>query len=274
MLFQVLFQVLIQVTLFSNTNCCAQHKNTFSPHEIKKDLYENIFKASHSIMECNEPLINLTHETINNSYRDACIARNDLTRVVEPSIGGDEIYKHCSKVCCICDCLIRYNEEEFINMSIFQKAEVKPFFLKNGNDVYNLSFQVKRNLNKHYTQKHFVNDPSHPDRDILFLNQLILSPSTYGRVHRTHKQLGCCKQCKSAVSFMYQKDNLSIKPPKFAIANGLMLGKPPKVLLDLNEVELALISFARTNRHIFQLTGGSHKQIRRWHTMYANMYNM
>jgi hypothetical protein len=40
--------------------------------------------------------------------------------------------------------------------------------------------------------------------------------------------------------------------------------------LDLNEVELALISFARTNKHVFQLTGGSHKEIRGWHTMYAN----
>ena len=41
-------------------------------------------------------------------------------------------------------------------------------------------------------------------------------------------------------------------------------------LTDLNEVELAMIAPARTNKHIFSFTAGSHKSIRGWHSLYYN----
>ena len=69
---------------------------------------------------------------------------------------------------------------------------------------------------------------------------------------------------------MVQSDSNTTLPPKFAIVNGFMLGKPPAELICLNEVELTLISLVRTEKHIFSFSGGSHKEIRGWHTMYAN----
>ena len=59
-------------------------------------------------------------------------------------------------------------------------------------------------------------------------------------------------------------------PPRYAIVNGLSIGKPPVCLTDLNEVELAMIAPARTNKHIFSFTAGSHKSIRGWHSLYYN----
>ena len=60
------------------------------------------------------------------------------------------------------------------------------------------------------------------------------------------------------------------KIPKNAIINGYMIGPTPLCLQTLNEVELALISPARTNKHVFSFTAGSHKSIKGWHSLYYN----
>ena len=49
-----------------------------------------------------------------------------------------------------------------------------------------------------------------------------------------------------------------------------MIGYPPKVLTNFNSVELALISPVRTEKHIFSFSAGARKEVRGWHTMYAN----
>ena len=49
-----------------------------------------------------------------------------------------------------------------------------------------------------------------------------------------------------------------------------MLGKPPSALTCLNEVELTLISLARTEKHMFSFSAGYHKEIKSWYTMYLN----
>jgi hypothetical protein len=56
----------------------------------------------------------------------------------------------------------------------------------------------------------------------------------------------------------------------YAIANDLMIGPTPKELFALNDVELAMISLARIDRHVFSIEGGAHKQMIGWHSMYAN----
>jgi hypothetical protein len=58
--------------------------------------------------------------------------------------------------------------------------------------------------------------------------------------------------------------------PRFAIANGAVFGEAPIELTELNDVELALVSKARTNKHVFAFYGGAHKCMRGWHTLYEN----
>jgi hypothetical protein len=58
--------------------------------------------------------------------------------------------------------------------------------------------------------------------------------------------------------------------PCFAIANGAVFGEAPPKLTDLNDAESALVSLARTNKHVFAFYGGAHKSIRGWHKLYEN----
>ena len=60
------------------------------------------------------------------------------------------------------------------------------------------------------------------------------------------------------------------KLPKYAIANGLFIGSAPKVLQDLNPVELAMISPIRVLKRILSFRAGAHKSIKGMHTMVFN----
>ena len=68
---------------------------------------------------------------------------------------------------------------------------------------------------------------------------------------------------------MKKQNRVQPLPPEFAIANGLMIGPCPEELECLNEVELALVSLARVDNHVFALYGGCHKQMTGWHSMYV-----
>ena len=74
-----------------------------------------------------------------------------------------------------------------------------------------------------------------------------------------------CNECYSSIQ--------SRRLPLFAIANGKTIGEAPTCLSSLNPVELALISKARVDRHIFHFYSGAHQSIRGWHTMYSSDVN-
>ena len=63
-----------------------------------------------------------------------------------------------------------------------------------------------------------------------------------------------------------------VKPPKYAIANGTIIGDAPVKLTSLNDIELVLVSIARINKHIFTFYGGAHKSMRGWHNLYKNNF--
>ena len=50
--------------------------------------------------------------------------------------------------------------------------------------------------------------------------------------------------------------------PTCATANNHCVGVPPKVLLDLTEVELALLTPVKTDGHCFNFTGGPQKMLK------------
>ena len=63
-----------------------------------------------------------------------------------------------------------------------------------------------------------------------------------------------------------------VKLPKYAIANGAIIGDAPVKLTSLNDIKLALVSIARINKHIFTFYGGAHKSMRGWHNLYKNNF--
>ena len=117
----------------------------------------------------------ISMESIEQAYVDGSIARNNLTvlqmnRANDEMGDGTDCAKHFCKVCCICDRLIRYNEEMFINITEFKKPVVKnSFHKKQIDDVYNISRWAKRTLNKQYTQKKIIDDELNPDENIQLL---------------------------------------------------------------------------------------------------------
>jgi hypothetical protein len=98
-----------------------------------------------------------------------------------------------------------------------------------------------------------------------WMMQMMLSPrAVYVERGDGEKGFTCCSECKTSLSIGCRLK----KVPRFAIANGFHIGEAPKELEDLNEAELALVSIARVNSHIFTFYGGAHKSIRGWHTLY------
>ena len=75
----------------------------------------------------------------------------------------------------------------------------------------------------------------------------------------------CCRSCK----FSLAQSN-GRKPPKFAIANGFAIGRPPAILTNRKYVELALLSNNRDMSHIFAYFGGQHKMIRGFHSFFKS----
>ena len=65
-------------------------------------------------------------------------------------------------------------------------------------------------------------------------NDLILSPRAHVKKTETKLSISCCKNCYNEL----KKDIM----PKFAIANGYQFGTPPQCMLELTDVELALLS--------------------------------
>lgn len=77
-------------------------------------------------------------------------------------------------------------------------------------------------------------------------------------------------ECKRSLTFSRTKKEVDDRPPLYAIANGLMIGPTPNELKCLNDVEIAIISLARIDRHVFSIQAGAYKQMIGWHSMYAN----
>jgi hypothetical protein len=68
----------------------------------------------------------------------------------------------------------------------------------------------------------------------------------------------------------HQNKTVSTKTSTLRYCNGAVIGVAPPELTDLNDVELALVSLARANKHIFAFYGGAHKSMHGWHNLYEN----
>ena len=93
--------------------------------------------------------------------------------------------------------------------------------------------------------------------DTNWINDLLLSPrASYvnGNDGRCAEGLSVCSGCKGCL----QKGQM----PKYAIANNYCFGTPPQCLLDLTDIELALLTPVKTYGYCFSYTGGMQKQLK------------
>ena len=205
----------------------------------------------------------VTREAVARAYKDATEARINLTAYRCGNI--DDM--HVMKVCSVCDRFITSDSEAFVKIDDFEEKHREHFHQDMIEDPYGLEPHVMRNLNEYYTQEHFA------DEEESWLNNMILSPRSHGSDPRDTKQpkkLGCCKECKNGLKNATRRKNQNGHPCRFAMANGLMIGTAPKCIEDLNDVEIALVSKGRCEKHIFSYSAGAHTQIRGFHTIYQN----
>ena len=82
------------------------------------------------------------------------------------------------------------------------------------------------------------------------------------------KGFNCCQTCVKMLNTSTQPYH--VKLPKYAIANGAIIGDAPVKLKILNDVELVLVSIACIDKHIFTFYGGAHKSMCGWHNSCEN----
>ena len=173
---------------------------------------------------------------------------------------------HVPKVCCCCDRLLLYGDENYVMLSTFEHINVQHSKLRKSNtELSVLPARARKRVQNFYTPRIY----SRTSKAYKTLSKLYLSPRSYEVDVRGEKALGACGICKSAINAMKREDHAS-RLPVYAIANGLIIGEPPDELKCLNDVEVAMISLARIDKHVFSIQGGAHKQMTGWHTMYAN----
>jgi hypothetical protein len=172
--------------------------------------------------------------------------------------------RHYAKVCCICDKIIIHGNEDVVSFEELQKGLTRQVLVKKP--IPSLSDTATKTIHKYYTPK-CLNPRSN---EYKIVKELYLSPRSYKVAIASHAGLGCCVDCKRKINGLGRQKTPTPNPPTFAISNGLMFGPVPEVLKCLNSTEVALISIARVDKHVFSFQGGAHKQMKGWHTMYAN----
>jgi hypothetical protein len=101
-------------------------------------------------------------------------------------------------------------------------------------------------------------DSGNSDDDHRDFGKMLLSPRACFIRHledfRHVDGFSCCTNCKRSLK--------KRKMPKYAIANNYCFGTPPQCLLELSEVELAMLTPVKTYGYCFSYTGGIQKQLK------------
>ena len=148
------------------------------------------------------------------------------------------------RVCTVCDEFLLPHEEVFLPVVTLEKNK----HVLDGSKVDNLS----TDLTKCYKHTELCErNGSHS-----WLSKLMLSPRGlfYDSTQKRGEGFSSCEKCKRALD----KNSM----PKFAIANNYCFGNPPSCLLELTEVELAVLTPIRTHGYCFSYTGGVSKQLK------------
>jgi hypothetical protein len=140
----------------------------------------------------------VTHGAIESAVENAAKATENLTYTKDG--------KHFSKVCCICDRLIRHGKEASVKLLDLQTLSGRFSRASVGSHI---SVRAK----DHYTVQCYDTKL----RKYTFLKVLVLSRRSYATKVTQNDALGCCHECSHAVKAM--KSNPA-KLPIYAICNG------------------------------------------------------
>ena len=164
----------------------------------------------------------------------------------------DELYRRTETghfqphVCLVCDELLKPNQVKRADILFVQRhsSMLKP-------STWNA---VPSSLAACYS---YTGDCGNADTDSIHeIRQLLLSPraSYLNASGALPEGFSICSSCKSSL----QKSQM----PKFAIANNYCFGTMPNCLLNLTEVELAMLTPVKTYGYCFSYTGGIQKQLK------------
>ena len=156
-------------------------------------------------------------------------------------------------VCCVCDSITRTEVG-------WEWMEIHDFYAHCQNTNMTKSF-----LANVYPPA-LINQYTVPDVPIL--QSFVLSPaSVYNDVDHT---IALCELCANHMRGLKDVKKSRRMPPKEAIISAYLIGDAPKLLTDLNEVEVALLSTVRTSCQSWIYFAGCHQHIQGWHTFYEN----
>jgi hypothetical protein len=155
------------------------------------------------------------------------------------------------KVCLVCDKFMLQDEQSEMSLKIFLKVA---HYLTGTQ-----STPLPVELRKCYT----FTVPGIAETNQV-LRHCLLSPRSQ-LYHKRRPFIMICKECKAGLNERRLQQGIL---PRFAIANNMAIGNTPMCLLELNDIEVALISQARFRGHLFTYWGGCHKSIKGWHCFY------
>jgi len=153
-------------------------------------------------------------------------------------------------VCLVCDEFMKPNEVQTISLEELKEVEdiLKPA-------EWNAS---PRRIQEHYTYIGDCGDLTVEQEEGLdWVYDMMLSPrGCFVRdvAGRRKKGFAVCSKCKMSLS--------KCMMPRFAIANNYAMGGPPMCLVELSEVELAMLTPVKTFGYCFAYTGGCNKQLK------------
>ena len=156
-------------------------------------------------------------------------------------------------VCLICDEFVKPNDLTCLTSEVLREN-----YLLLQPDTWN---DVPTNLANCYVYDKDIGDYNefitNDDVDD-GIETMLLSPRAcfvrYTNDNRYTDGFSCCSYCKKSL----KKGSM----PKYAIANNYCFGTPPQCLLDLTEVELAMLTPIKTYGYCFSYTGGIQKQLK------------
>ena len=147
-------------------------------------------------------------------------------------------------VCLICDEMLKPNELTVMNAGLLEQRLADLRGLEPVSDELRNDYKYEGELPDYVVNGDFMSD-------ILLSPRATLIKASDGR---SQTGFSCCKGCKNALLKGYM--------PKFAIANNYCLGTPPQCLLNLTDVELAMLTPVKTYGYCFSYTGGIQKQLK------------
>ena len=169
-----------------------------------------------------------------------------INKSIEKLYSKNDIGEPKPIVCLLCDRFVKTENLTYITTECLKRN--KHLFLPNP------SFNLDENLKQDYT---IITSTYQSLEDNLSLAQCMFSPrSQYIHQEDSRRRSGftICLQCDSYITRKAM--------PLFCIANNYAFGMTPPCLLQLTQVELAMITPVRTFGYCFCYTGGTQKQLK------------